>query len=143
MNQLKEKFWIRFNGYSMSPLLHDYDELLIEPLDLNQVSCGEIVLFKDFNSQELTVHRLMELPFKTKGDFSLQYEENPSYTYIGRVIAFRRSDVYFQLSQNRLLQKMFLFFSKMRTQNKLIRKIGLAGLFILVKTFSVYSAKTT
>lgn len=132
-----EKFWIKLNGQSMYPLLHDQDEILIAQVERDELELGDIVLFKDQGSKELTVHRFIEKPFITKGDYSLASESNPQETLLGVAVAYKRSDVVRNLSG---FKKIFVFFSKLRMSNYLMRKIGLLGLFILTILLGFYNA---
>ena len=134
-----EKFWIRLNGQSMSPLLLDQDEILIEPTTFEKIKCGDIVLFKDAASTELTVHRLVAFPFYTKGDYSLIGETNHVGCFLGLAIGYKRGDQFRKISEH---SNLFLFFSKLRMKNYVVRKVGLMGLIVLATFFEFYSAKT-
>lgn len=133
----KEKFWITLNGQSMSPLLQQQDEILIEPISLEKIKLGDIILFQDKESSELTIHRLIAFPFTTKGDFSLMSEENCSDCYLGRAVGFKRKDRFRELSYN---QKAFLTCSILRMSNFIMRKVGLFGLIYLTTFFEFYNA---
>lgn len=67
---------LKVHGFSMSPLIKDGD-FIIADLNQNEYQCGDILLFKDKQSNEYTVHRLLDLnEFKTKGDNSYLYDGN-------------------------------------------------------------------
>ncbi len=138
-----KKFWINYLGQSMSPLLQDDDQILIESINPDQLNYGDVVLFLDQQSRELTLHRLIEFPLQTKGDFSLAYEANANEALLGRAIGFERKDYFrkFPASHSRFT-KVFLLLSKLRMQGRTSRRIALGMLFILTKIFQFYSDKT-
>lgn len=134
-----ENFWIVLKGNSMSPLLINGDELLIESINLERIRVGDLVLFKDRNSSELTIHRLIARPFITKGDYGLLSENNPVDHYLGRAIAYKRKNKIKSLLYS---QTIPLFFAKLRMGNYFIRKVGLLGLIFFKIYFVFYSAIT-
>ncbi|RPJ74720.1 MAG: hypothetical protein EHM20_10145 [Alphaproteobacteria bacterium] len=137
------KYWIKFNGQSMSPLLRDNDEILIEPVGDEALKIGDVILFLDQSSKELTLHRLMALPLTTKGDFSLSSEVNPLNSHLGKALGFKRQGIYRALpGAESLFGKLFLYFSKQRAKGFFKRKMALVALVILTKTFEVCSEKT-
>lgn len=135
----KENFLIKLNGKSMAPLLHEQDEVIIKPISIDQIKCGDIVLFKDESSGELIVHRLIEFPFKTKGDYSITFEKNKVDSFLGLAVGVVRGDHTIAIP---VKQKHFLFFSKLRLGNYFTRKVGLIGLIISATFFEFYNAKT-
>jgi signal peptidase I len=139
MNEKLESFWIKLNGQSMTPMLLDQDLICIAPIRFDELKLGDIVLFKDQQSNELTIHRFINYPFTTKGDFSCVCEINPPNCLLGRAIAYRRADIVRNLIA---FNNIFLFFSKLRMSNYVIRKIGLIGLIISTFVFELYNAKT-
>lgn len=134
-----EKFAIKLNGQSMTPLLNDQDEILFQPSAFEQIKCGDIVLLWDRKSSELLVHRLIAFPLQTKGDYSLISENNSQDCYLGKAIGFKRGNTYRKFPDSQIV---FLFFSKLRMKNFVIRKIGLLGLILSAIFFEFYSAKT-
>jgi len=135
-----EKFWINLSGNSMFPVLRDQDQVLIDPVPYEKLFLGDVILIRDFYSSELVIHRLIEFPMKTKGDFSLVCETNPPDAYLGRACGYLRSDIIKDLPN---YHGLYLFFSKMRMSNYFTRKIALLGLLLTTVFWKFYSAKTT
>ena len=137
------KFLIKLNGLSMTPLLCDQDEIQIESLNISDLKYGDIVLFLDQSSKKLTIHRLIDFPLKTKGDFSLLAEENSIDSCLGKATGIRRGNVYWDLPcSNSLFNTLFLFLSEMRMKGYFLRKLALALMIILTKVFVFCSDKT-
>jgi signal peptidase I len=139
MNEKLDSFWIKLNGQSMSPLLQDQDLICINPIRYDELKLGDIVLFKDQQSNELTIHRFVNYPFTTKGDFSCVGETNLPNCLLGCAVAYRRTDIVRNLTA---FNSLYCFFSKLRMSNYVIRKIGLIGLIILTNVLELYNAKT-
>ena len=138
-----KKFWINHKGLSMSPLLLEGDIILIEQKVPGDFSRGEIILFMDQTSKELTLHRLIEKPFRTKGDLSLCAETNSIDSYFGKAIGYKRGNFYKQLPDNNsFFCRFYLNFSKLRMNGFIMRKLGRVGLIILTKVFESCSEKT-
>jgi hypothetical protein len=139
-----KKFWINHKGISMSPLLKEGDTILIDPKVPGDFQCGDIILFMDHSSKELTLHRLIAKPMKTKGDLSLYAEMNSEENCFGKAIGFKRGNIYNALSPNdSIFCKLFLYFSKLRMKGLFFRKFGRLCLIILTKVFEFCSEKTT
>lgn len=122
-------FWISFSGKSMHPFLRDHDELFVTPA--SRWKKGDIVLYKDKISGELTVHRIVTDNFQTKGDYSLCLDQNSPDEFLGKVSAFKRNGQYFSLEKTERVAALIAFFSLLRLKGPLLRKIGLAGLIFL------------
>lgn len=138
-----KNYWITLKGQSMSPLLHDLDQVLITPIILENLKCGDIVLFIDQSSKELTLHRLINFPFCTKGDFSLCFENNPSESFLGKAIGFRRDNIYRVFpSHGSLMNRCYMFFSIYRMKGFFLRKWAYVFLVILTMVFEFCSEKT-
>jgi signal peptidase I len=137
MKTTEKSFWIKLNGNSMSPLLHDQDNIFIAFVSYDQIKIGDIVLFKDHAIGELTLHRIIDFPFKTKGDFSLLHEENSIEFLLGKAMGFSRDKKYRSLDK---FNNLFTLFSKLRNENYFVRKIGLIGLHFMTIIFEFYSA---
>ena len=127
----KNQFWIKLCGHSMSPILKDQDNIFIKPIKPDELNIGDVILFIDQESRELTLHRLIGFPLITKGDYSLIYESNPIENLIGKALAFEREACLYPVLNSRLL----LACSKLRLSNKAGRFLGLIG-------FLIYSAIT-
>jgi hypothetical protein len=137
------EYWINYVGPSMSPLLQTNDQVLIEPIEATQLQCGDIILFLDQSSRELTLHRLIELPLQTKGDFSLGSEYVATDSILGRAIGFERLDYFRKFPiHNSKFNKLYLFLSKKRMEGRASRRMALVMLFILTKVFELCSDKT-
>lgn len=131
-----KKFWTTLNGHSMSPLLRDLDKVLIEPVAPSALKCGDIVLFLDLDSRELTLHRLISSSFDTKGDYSLYLEANSQDAFIGKAIGFSRDDFYRELpAHGSFFNKCFIFLSKLRMRGLFLRRISRLLQIILTKVF--------
>lgn len=142
MKGSREDFWIKLNGNSMMPLLSDQDDVLIRPIG-QDISPGDIILFQDSSSKELTLHRLIEKPFRTKGDFSLCSEINTIESCLGTAIAYRRNNSYRLLpSSNSFFAKTFTKACKLRLKGCFLRKLARVILVILTMLFEIYSEKT-
>lgn len=138
------KFWVKYNGLSMSPLLKDQDVVLISALNKEDMKCGDILLFLDQTTKELTLHRLIDFPFQTKGDISLYAEMNPLDSCLGKAIGFKRGLFYRNLpSQNSIYNESYLCFSKLRMKGAIYRKLAHLFLLILTKLFEFCNEKTT
>lgn len=131
-------FWTTLNGHSMYPSLHDQDEILIQSIKMHELVLGDIVLFIDKDSRELTLHRLVDFPLKTKGDFSHICENNSEDFILGKGICYKRGLSTFAITNN----KWVLVFSRMRLKNRIFRYVGLMGLFLISYFSRLYSAKT-
>lgn len=137
------KFWITLNGLSMSPLLKDQDEIHIAPVKSEELKIGDVLLFFDQHDRALTLHRLIELPMKTKGDFSLYAEENSVDSCLGKAIGFSRDQFYRELpGNNSLFTSWYLFMSKLRMKGGYRSKVAHLLLLISAKVFELCSAKT-
>lgn len=122
-------FWITFNGKSMHPFLRDEDELFVT--EASSWKTGDIVLYKDRASGELTVHRIISDNLQTKGDFSLCLDGNTPEDFLGKVMAVKRKGVVFKLQLSETQGSVLAFFSRLRLKGWWLRKIGLTGLFFL------------
>ncbi len=140
------KYWIKLNGHSMYPLLRDSDEVLIEPIANEQLKHGDVILFLDQSTKELTLHRLIEFSMTTmttKGDFSLNTEENLAEGQLGKAIGFKRGGFYRVLpAADSILGRLFLYFSLQRGKGFFKRKMARILLIVLTKVFEVCSDKT-
>lgn len=77
---------LTITGESMSPIIQSDDKLLVD-LAVKEFSLGDILLFKDTQNQELTVHRLVNAKsFITKGDNSYCFD-GENRNIIGKVIS--------------------------------------------------------
>lgn len=77
---------LKITGDSMYPIICSGDMVLID-LEVSEYGLGDILFFKDSQSQELTVHRLVDCKaFLTKGDNSYHFDGDHK-NIIGRVIA--------------------------------------------------------
>lgn len=119
-------FWIPFSGMSMHPFLKDKDELLVS--ETCEWKVGDLVLYRDKESRELTVHRIISSSLQTKGDYSLCLDQNSPEDFLGKVTAFKRNGVLFSLENSRSQATMLAFFSRLRLKGWVLRKIGLMGL---------------
>lgn len=136
-------FWIKLNGESMGPLLLDADEVVIEEVPFSSAKRGDVVLFLDQKSRELTLHRLIDFPFITKGDFSWCAEENPKEAFIGKAIGFSRHGAYRKLPASGSIMGLFtLTLSRHRMRGFVGRKMALIGLIFLSKIYAICSDKT-
>lgn len=137
-----KKYWIPLSGHSMGPFLKNADNILIEQVLIESLDRGDIILFLDQQSKELTLHRLVQFPLKTKGDFSLSFEDNPQGNFIGKAIGYNRDGHYRQLPGSGFrFNKIVLYFSKKRTKGYFVRKYAFTCLFILAKVFEFCSGK--
>lgn len=137
------KFWIDLKGKSMSPLLLENDRILIESIAVEAVSVGDILLFIDQQSKEITLHRLIELPNKTKGDLSLLVEVFDPSTFLGKAVGFMRRDIYQSLPiDGSYFNLIFLKMSKLRMKGFFIRKMAYVMLLIFARFFLFYNGKT-
>ena len=140
MNNEAEKnyFWINLNGHSMYPTLLDQDEILIKSIKISELQLGDIVLFIDKDSRELTLHRLIGFPLITKGDFSHFLETNTEDLFLGKAVSCKRGLQMIGLTNN----KWLLIFSKLRLKNRVLRYTGLIGLHLISMFSQFYNAKT-
>jgi hypothetical protein len=137
------KFWIELNGKSMSPLLRHQDTVLIEPASIESLKYGDIILYFDQSCKELTLHRLIGFPMKTKGDLSLIAEFPLFDSSFGKAIGFKREKFYRKLPlQNSIFTTLYLIFSKLRMKGFFQRKVARVFLLILTITFELCSEKT-
>lgn len=137
------KFWIDLKGKSMSPLLLENDRILIEPIAVEALSVGDILLFIDQHSKEITLHRLIEHPNKTKGDLSLLVEVFDPNTFLGKAVGFMRRDIYHSLPiDGSYFNLIFLKMSKLRMKGFFIRKMAYVMLLIFARFFLFYNGKT-
>lgn len=138
-----KNFWIPYNGKSMSPLLKDRDQILIESVTLSELKQGDIILFLDKESHELTLHRIIELPFQTKGDFSLLLDSDSREGFLGRALGYERKYFYRKFPEHHsLFQKYFVLFSKGRMKGFFTRKLSLIQLMLLTSVFELLCEKT-
>lgn len=73
-------------GESMSPILIAGDQLVVET-DFSQLHFGQIIVFKDSETQEFVAHRIVQkLPLMTKGDFSIIDERVDEIHIMGLVV---------------------------------------------------------
>lgn len=73
------------------------DEVLIKSCALDEVCIGEVALFIDQNSKELTLHRLIESPLRTKGDNSYFFENNLIESFLGKAILIKTNDQFYEI----------------------------------------------
>lgn len=136
-------FWIDFKGFSMFPLLQEGDEVLIEENKNLPFAKGDVVLFFDKENHELILHRLLNTSNKTKGDYSCVLDRNDHQIFIGKAKGVYREGFYRDLpGSNSLFNYLFVFFSKLRLQGSIKRKLSLIFFWVLVKIFEFYSGKT-
>lgn len=137
------RFWSSLKGHSMSPSLLDQDEVLIEEVSYANLQLGDVVLFLDQESREVTLHRLIEFPFTTKGDLSLLSEKNPKEALIGKCLGFFRKGFYQKLpASDSLTGWLLITLSRSRLRGALTRKLAMVGLIVLSKVREVCSDKT-
>lgn len=124
-------------------MLRENDQILIESNDIENLKCGEIILYFDPLSNELTLHRLMEFPLKTKGDLNFASENISRDSYFGRAIGYKR-DLYYRAlpSSESLFNRLFLFCSTLRAKGFFQQKIAHLLLIIVARVFLSYSEKT-
>lgn len=138
-----KKFWINHKGLSMSPLLKDGDKILIDQNAIEDLKCGDIILFLDQSSKELTLHRLIDFPLKTKGDLNLCAEMNPLESCLGKAVGYRRNELYKTLPiADSTMSKCYLYLSKLRLKGFFLRKSSRYLLFVVTFIFEFYSEKT-
>ncbi|MFA6236652.1 MAG: S24/S26 family peptidase [Bacteriovorax sp.] len=136
-------FWINLKGSSMSPLLIDQDEILIESVAWENLMCGDLVLFFDQETKELILHRLIDLSFQTKGDLSLCAETISREGYFGRAVGYRRVGHYRALpATNSRFNSLFVLCSKMRMKGPLTRKLARMFFIVLTRVFEFCNEKT-
>ena len=135
-------FWIPVKGNSMYPLIVDQDSVLIVPILAEAISLGDILLFKNHDTNELTLHRLIDFPLITKGDYSLLTESNQPVNLLGKAIECNHHNNFFNLSA---LKKTFCYLSAKRNgeKSKIERSLALVGLMIFSSVLKFYNAKTT
>jgi signal peptidase I len=104
---------INYQGKSMSPFLKKGDVLLYEPLQRFQI--GDIVVFHDGDSKEITAHRCVKKDLSgdvvVKGDRNLNCDNFIHSHYIGRVVQVERAGKLLQLSRLATRQRWIAFFS--------------------------------
>ncbi|MBL7198150.1 MAG: signal peptidase I [Candidatus Omnitrophica bacterium] len=132
---------------SMSPLLKSTDKVSVKPVTVNELFCGDIVIFKI--KEKLVVHRFLyrkgQDQFVTKGD-NLSYTDNPinNDDLIAKVLIIKKGDFTIDLKEpiwkrsNRFLSKISILQSRYSSKNifanltKLILKLIL---FFINKQF--------
>ena len=132
-------FWIRLNGSSMFPLLQDQNEILITATKYENLKLGDVILFIDGNSHELTVHRLAKLPMITKGDNSRYMESNSKESYLGKAIYFKDKNGVYPICSSKYLLKISLMRS---SENMIIRRMSFFCLLVISIFLKLYNAKT-
>lgn len=138
-----KSFWIKLQGDSMSPLIKNGDEVLIRNIAKNEVVPGDVVYFKNQDTKELTLHRLIELPMVTKGDYSILSESNSSNVLIGKATKVKSGKLICALpSANSLWMRAFLGLSLLR-KNKFVRKPSRAIMIAMSCIFWRYNGKPT
>ena len=133
---------IRFKarGSSMLPWIKDGDMLTIQPLTMDQIRPGHVVLYPSVR-ERLIVHRVLRVQSSgsqkilvTRGDASPKSEERiESEKILGRVTRIHRGSKVIQLDRNlwwRLVDKFPLFlhftYSIVRFQRRLRRYVILS-----------------
>ncbi len=138
-----KSFWIKLDGDSMSPLIEHGDEIFIQNVVAGEVLAGDIVYFKDQATGELTLHRLIELPMVTKGDYSILSESNSSNVLIGKATKVKSGKLICVLpSANSIWMKAFLRLSLLR-KNKIVSKLSRAIMIAMSYIFWRYNGKPT
>ena len=99
----------------MSPTILSGDEVLIKSCSIDDVRIGEVTLFIDQNSKELTLHRLIELPLQTKGDNSYFFENNLIESFLGKAILIKKNNQFYEIPTS---QKIVYLSKKSLHQNK-------------------------
>jgi hypothetical protein len=78
---------IKLTGNSMSPFIKDGDTLTWYD-KADSISIGDILIFHDQSTEEITCHRIVALdPIQTKGDNSYYLDAPLSTPPLGKVIA--------------------------------------------------------
>ncbi len=104
----------------MSPSICDGDEVLVQSCSMIEVEKGEVVLFLDQGSKELTFHRLIDFPFVTKGDNTFFHEENSPDSFLGKLVVIKRDNCFYKLPKGRIIN----YLSKMSlNSNKILARI--------------------
>jgi hypothetical protein len=116
----------------MSPCISNGEEVLIKSCALSEVSLGEVVLFIDKNSHELTLHRLIEKPFRTKGDNSYFYEENTPDSFLGKAVLIKKNDWLILIPNH----KWIVFLSKKASKKGNVSSY-LFKLFLRISLYSI------
>ena len=90
--KIREPIRIRVTSQSMAPLINTGDMILVESVPVQEIACGEIVIFK--NGSDLLTHRLVSKKgdsLITKGDANLFPDGRlSSQEVIGWVTAIER-----------------------------------------------------
>jgi signal peptidase len=98
------------SGYSMFPFLRKGDLLTVEPVSMDKIKPGDVVVFE--SEEKWIAHRVIrilnhknEIQFLLRGDTNFQFDEEINQkNYIGQIKYFRRKNKSKNLDNcNRLL----------------------------------------
>ncbi len=128
----------KVGGISMLPLLWPDDVIIIDPIDIEQIAIGDIVVFKLDN--RLVAHRLISISSNnnskflfTKGDSNLKKDEPFSAELlIGVVRNVVKNELFIPINQRKSLQ--FQLLAKFPIINSLIFKV-VGKLYLIGKKF--------
>ncbi len=128
----------KVGGISMLPLLWPGDVIIIDPIDIEQIAIGDIVVFKLDN--RLVAHRLISISSNnnskflfTKGDSNLKKDEPISAELlIGVVRNVVKNELFIPINQRKSLQ--FQLLTKFPIINSLIFKV-VGKLYLISKKF--------
>lgn len=128
----------KVGGISMLPLLWPGDVIIIDPIIIEQIAIGDIVVFKQDN--RLVAHRLISISninnskfLFTKGDSNLKRDEPFSAeSLIGIVRNVIKNEILIPINQRKSLQ--FQLLTKFPIFNSLIFKV-VGKLYLISKKF--------
>jgi signal peptidase len=86
------------SGYSMFPFLRKGDLLTVEPVSMDKIKRGDVVVFE--SEEKWIAHRVIrimshinEIQFLLRGDTNLHFDEEVNHkNYIGRIKYFERKN---------------------------------------------------
>ena len=92
-------------GLSMDPLIREGDVVLVKPIKKDDIMLGDILAFKQKDSQIITGHRLIKVTrfpdrvsYILQGDFSTSGADEIFYEdIIGKVVGLQRDDRVFAI----------------------------------------------
>lgn len=89
-------------GKSMHPFIRERDVVVLEEITSDSLKVGDVILYYHAETNELTLHRLVEF-WKTKGDWTDQIEVINPQSIIGRLVSIKRSNYQYYLPQIKFL----------------------------------------
>ena len=141
MNNIELEY--KIHGNSMWPTFNDGDKVFIRSITNQELQIGDILFYKDDQTQEYTIHRLTHTD-TTKGDNSLDYDSAQTTSPLGIAVGYQHNqDIFYWGKKGQPLKNIISKLSKLRTKNFILSKSSKVFIYCLTKISSLFCLKAT